>query len=359
MARGGFRFYCMDGFSYTVNMCDLLNKLLILRTPRVGPARYNDLMARFGDASAVVASMNIDAAHRDAVCREMDMAAANGVHYICDTDDLYPAGLRAIKNHPPVITARGNLNALRRVAVAMVGTRHASACGMSFTADLANAFASHGVAVVSGMAMGTDTAAHRGALRGAGDAVTIAVLAGGADYVWPTENESLYREILARGVVVSEMPVGFVPQPTNFVQRNRIIAGICNKLILGEADLKSGSMTTARFAIEYGREVWAVPSHPSDGRAAGPNSLISAGLARLCNGPADFFGNRAQSPRQNKNAEKMTTENILLDKLGAIPVSESVLAQLVQKNVSEIKRDLVVLELQGLVRKVDGGYIRL
>lgn len=342
-----------------MNMCDLLNKLLILRMPRIGPARYNELMAKFGDAGAVVASMNIDAAHRDSVRREMDRAAAIGVHYICDTDDLYPVSLRAIKNHPPVITARGNLETLRRAAVAIVGTRHASASGMSFTADLANAFASRGVAVVSGMAMGTDTAAHRGALRGPGDAVTIAVLAGGADYVWPPENESLYGEILARGVVVSEMPVGFVPQATNFVQRNRIIAGLASKLILGEADLKSGSMTTARFAIEYGREVWAVPSHPSDGRAAGPNSLISAGLARLCNGAGDFFENGVQNQRQNKNSQKTTSENILLDKLGPIAVSESVLAQLVQKNVSEIKRDLVVLELQGLVRKVDGGYIRL
>lgn len=342
-----------------MNMCDLLNKLLILRMPRIGPARYNELMAKFGDADAVVASMNIEPAHVEAVRREMDRAAAIGVHYICDTDDLYPASLRAIKNHPPVITARGNLETLRRAAVAIVGTRHASASGMSFTADLANEFASRGVAVVSGMAMGTDTAAHRGALRGPGDAVTIAVLAGGADYVWPPENESLYGEILARGVVVSEMPVGFVPQATNFVQRNRIIAGLADKLILGEADLKSGSMTTARFAIEYGREVWAVPSHPSDGRAAGPNSLISTGLARLCNGAGDFFENGVQNQCQNKNSQKTTSENILLDKLGPIAVSESVLAQLVQKNVSEIKRDLVVLELQGLVRKVDGGYIRL
>lgn len=341
-------------------MNDIFHKLLVLRMPRIGPVRYAELVRKYGDAATAADAIGArDAAHADSVMREMDRAASLGIHYICDDSDLYPAALRAVKNHPPVITARGNLDTLRRRAVAMVGTRHATAAGIGFMADLANAFAARGIAVASGMAMGTDTGAHRGALRADGCAQTIAVLAGGADYIWPLENESLYHEIIERGVVISEMPVGFVPVATNFVQRNRLVAGVADKLIVGEADLNSGSMTTARFAMDIGREIWAVPSHPSDSRAAGPNSLISRGIAHLCSGYGDFFGCDDKNQPKKNNQKNQTQENILLDKLGTIPVSESVLADVVKKSISEIKRDLVVLELQGLVRKVDGGYVRM
>ena len=243
--------------------------------------------------------------------------------------------------------------------VSMVGTRHATAAGMNLMADMAHVFADNGYSVVSGMAIGTDSAAHRGALRANGDSVTVAVLAGGADYIWPLENESLYWDIIARGAVISEMPVGFTPVATNFIQRNRIVAGLCERLILGEADMKSGSMATARFAIEYGRSLYAVPSHPSDARASGPNSLIRSGDAILCNGAGDFFEIDKKTQKNKKNEIKDESENSLVDKIGTIPVSESVLAEIVKKSVSEIKSELVVLELQGLVRKVDGGYVKM
>lgn len=334
----------------------LFYKLLILRTPGIGAVRFNALVQSFGSVAAAAESLNADAARVDAVRREMDNAAALGITYISDEDMLYPAALRAVKNHPPVITARGNLDTLRKPVVSMVGTRHATAAGMGFIADLASGFASHGVAVASGMAAGTDAAAHRGALRAPGDSNTIAVVAGGVDYIWPLENESLYYDILDRGVVISEMPVGFVPVATNFIQRNRWVAGICEKLILGEADLKSGSMATARFAMDFGRQLWAIPSHPTDLRALGPNSLIQSGHAKLCIGASDFFGTQPKTQKNEKNHEP---ENPLLDKIGIVPVSESVLAQVVKKTISEIKRDLVVLELQGLIRKTDGGYVRM
>jgi len=336
-------------------MNDIFEKLLLLRAPRIGPVRYAKLVAQYGSPAAAVAALNLGAAHFDTVRREMERAAALGIRYLADCDELYPAALRCVKNHPPVITARGNLETLRRRGVAIVGTRHATGAGMNFIREMAREFAAHGVAVVSGMALGTDSAAHAGALDAAGDSQTVAVLAGGVDYVWPPENEPLYRRILARGALISEMPVGFVPVATNFVQRNRWIAAMADKLILGEADLKSGSMTTARFAIEYGREIWAVPSHPADSRAAGPNSMIADGCARLCRGASDFF-----TPVASKtvNEKKLQNENILLDAIGTIPVSESVLAQIVKKSISEIKRDLVILELQGLVRKTDVGYVR-
>ena len=332
---------------------------MILRTPKIGPVKYADIISQFGSADSAVRAISVNDSVRDAVSREMDAAARLDIKYICDDEDLYPPLLRAIKNHPPILTARGNIETLQKQTVGMVGTRHATAAGMEFMANLAERFAEHNIAVVSGMAMGTDSSAHIGSLRASGNAQTIAVLGGGVDYIWPVENESLYYKIIERGVVLSEMPVGFKPVGSNFVMRNRWIAGLSDKLILGEADLKSGSMTTARFAIEMGRTVWAIPSHPADSRAAGPNSLISLGVAKLCMGESDFFGNGKKTTtniQTNKNSE---SENDILDKLGTIPLSESVLAQIVKKSISEIKRDLVVLELRGVVKKVDNGYIRL
>jgi DNA processing protein len=339
-------------------MSDILEKLLIIRTPKIGPVRYAELMKRFGSATGVLDYMGISPDFRDSVIQEMEFAYRNNIYYISDDDDLYPAKLRNLKNHPPIITVRGNVDTLKKNTVSIVGTRHATAAGMGFVADMAQKFTENNVAVVSGMAIGTDTAAHRGALRTAGNENTIAVLAGGVDYIWPLENESLYWEIVERGCVISEMPVGFVPVTTNFVQRNRWVAGMSDTLILGEADLKSGSMVTARFAIDFGRDVWAIPSHPADLRALGPNSLIRSGDAKMCMGPDDFFKTSKKDDAVKKNSEKNDLEICLIDKIGYIPVSESVLAQLVKKTVSEIKADLVILELQGLVRKVDGGYVR-
>ena len=337
-------------------MDDLFKHLLILRSPGIGPVAYEKLLHRFGSVDAVIESLHPSAELRDAVMREIDAAARMDIKFVFDTDEYYPNALRRVKNHPPILTVRGNIGTLRYESVAMVGTRHATAASMNFVANMATAFAERNICVVSGMAIGTDSAAHIGALRAPGNTNTIAVLAGGVDYIWPLENESLYYEILERGAVVSDMPIGFVPKGTNFVQRNRIIAGIGEKLILSEADLKSGSMKTAEFAQEYGRTVYAVPSHPADSRGAGPNSLIRSGVAILCQGVSDFF---ADDNRAQKNEKKSESENEILDKIGTVPLSESVLAEIVGKNISEIKRELVILELQGLIEKQDNGYVRL
>jgi DNA processing protein len=337
-------------------MDNIFEHLLILRSPKIGPVAYNDLLKKFGSAAAVVDALNPSNELRESVAREIDMTHNLGARFISDSDDLYPAQLKNVKNHPPIITVRGNIETLRRESVAMVGTRHATAVGMNFIADMAQVFAEHNIVVVSGMAMGTDAAAHRGALRADGNMNTIAVLAGGIDYIWPIENERLYYEIIERGAVVSEMPLGFCPLGSNFVQRNRIIAGIGSRLILGEADLKSGSMKTAEFARSYGRNVYAIPSHPADSRAFGPNSLIRSGHAILCQGVTDFFGD---ANSDDKKVKKSESGNIILDNIGTIPVSESVLAEIVGKNISEIKRELVILELQGLIQKSDSGYIRV
>lgn len=340
-------------------MSDLFNRLLILRTPGIGPAKYNDLIKRFGGLEAAAQSLINNDVVKESVLRELEAAKKHNIYYVCDDEDDYPCSLKEVKNHPPVISVRGNINTLRKSIVSIVGTRHATVAGINFSKNLAAAFAQNGYAVASGMAIGTDSAAHYGALHSSGNSQTIAIVAGGVDYIWPLENESLYWEIVERGAVISEMPVGFVPVATNFVQRNKWVAGICDKLILGEADLKSGSMTTARFAIEYGKEIYAIPSHPSDPRAAGPNFLIKSGAAKLCSGIEDFFMKKEKYKNEEKKLEKNLKENSLLDAIGTIPVSESVLADIVKKNISEIKSDLVILELQGLIKKVDAGYIKI
>ena len=334
-------------------MKDMFNKLLILRTPGVGPVKYRKLLDEFETDENIIEHLALTDDFIDNVKREMDKAHDMNIEYICDTDSRYPNCLLNVQNHPVIISVRGNVSTLSKKCISMVGTRHSTVAGMNFISDLAQAFAEHNFAVVSGMAMGTDTAAHVGALHANGDAQTIAVLAGGVDYIWPLENESLYYEILERGAVISEMPVGMIPTPQHFVQRNRWIAAISDKLIIGEADAKSGSMTTARFAIDYKKQVFAVPGHPSDPRSTGPNSLIKKGEATLCMSVNDFFVDKEAT----KNEKNSHHENEILDKLGMIPVSESVLANLVKKSVSEIKAGLVVLELQGLIRKQDGGYV--
>ena len=337
-------------------MKNLFEHLLVLRSPKVGPATYNNLLSRFDSVDEVIAFLNPSMELRDSVMRELELAEKFGAHFIFDSDDLYPVNLKSVKNHPPIITVRGNIETLRCESVAIVGTRHATATGMNFVADMACEFAKHKIVVVSGMAMGTDTAAHRGALRADGNMNTIAVLGGGVDYIWPLENERLYYEILERGAIISEMPIGFMPVGSNFVQRNRIIAGIASKLIVGEADSQSGSMKTAEFAHEYGRPIYAIPSHPADSRAVGPNSLIRSGIATLCMGAKDFFPDGKPDAKKQKKSE---SENVVLDNIGTVPVSESVLAEIVGKNISEIKRELVILELQGLIQKSDSGYVRV
>ena len=288
-----------------MNIDDLFNKLLILRSPNIGPVKYAQLIKQYGSPAAVIDVLKPDDAIRDLVLREIERAKQLNIYYICDDMAEYPKLLRTVANHPPVLAVRGNVAALQKETVSIVGTRHATAAGMNFIANLAKDFAGHNYAVVSGMAMGTDTAAHRGALRAAGNSQTIAVLAGGVDYIWPTENESLYWEIVERGAVISEMPVGFVPVAANFVMRNRWVAGISQNLILGEADLKSGSMKTVKFACESNRKIWAIPSHPSDSRAVGPNSLIKSGAAKLCDSVSDFFKNEQFDIDKTKNEKNL------------------------------------------------------
>ena len=205
--------------------------------------------------------------------RELAALAAAGGIAVAKGEEGYPPLLAQIEDAPPLLFVRGNASLLRKRAVGVVGTRNASINGLRLARSLSDGIGKSGFAVVSGMARGIDAAAHEGAL----ETGTIAVLAGGIDVVYPKENAALYDAIVARGAVVSEMPVGLIPQARHFPRRNRIISGLSRGLLVVEAAQRSGSLITARFALEQNREVFAVPGSPLDPRAQGANDLIRDG----------------------------------------------------------------------------------
>ena len=196
-----------------------------------------------------------------------------GVTYLALGEPDYPVRLQAIDDPPPLIALRGNRAALALPAVGIVGSRNASAAGAKFAQMLARDLADAGFAVVSGLARGIDAVAHRAALTTG----TIAVLAGGHDRIYPPEHTELAQALLANGCAISEMPLGWEPRAHDFPRRNRLISGLALGIVVVEAAKRSGSLITARFALEQGREVFAVPGSPLDPRAEGTNSLLKQG----------------------------------------------------------------------------------
>lgn len=205
--------------------------------------------------------------------RELEALAAVGARLIANVEPDFPAGLAALEAPPPLISVLGVSELLSREMVAVVGARNASAMGRRFAAELSQGLGRSKLVVVSGLARGIDTAAHEGALATG----TVAVLAGGVDDIYPPENAQLYARIAETGLIVSEMPVGQRPQAKHFPRRNRIISGVARGVVVVEAAEGSGSLITANYALEQGREVFAVPGSPLDPRARGTNRLLREG----------------------------------------------------------------------------------
>ncbi len=260
-----------------------LDWLQLLRSEGIGPRTFRTLIGRYGTAAAVLQALPelgrrrghpIRMASRAEAEREMAQAQRLGVRFVAPSEPDYPLTLRAIDTAPPLIGLRGNAALFARPMVSIVGSRNASAAGLKFTQRLARELGEAGFVVVSGLARGIDTSAHNASLATG----TVAVLAGGHDRLYPAENASLLDEIVARGVVVSEMPMGWEPRGRDFPRRNRIVSGLSLGVVVVEAARRSGSLITARFALEQGREVFAVPGSPLDLRAEGTNDLIREAL---------------------------------------------------------------------------------
>lgn len=260
-----------------------LDWLRLIRSEGVGPRTFRGLINRYGSASAALDALPdlTKRAGKRAVPpskaeaeREMAAAARLGVRFLAMGEAAYPKALHATETAPPLIAVRGDPALLLKPAVAMVGSRNASTAGLAFTERLARSLSEAGLVVVSGLARGIDVRAHRAALAGG----TVAVLAGGQDRIYPENHAPLVEEIAAAGgAVVAEMPMGWVPRGRDFPRRNRIISGLSLGTVVVEAARRSGSLITARFALEQGREVFAVPGSPLDPRAEGTNDLIRQG----------------------------------------------------------------------------------
>jgi DNA processing protein len=272
-----------------------LDWLRLIRSEHVGPRTFRALVNHCGGARAALAALP-DLARRGGATRpvrihsrqdaerELKAATAFGVRLVALGEPDYPLRLQMIDDAPPLLAVLGSTAVFDLPMVAIVGARNASAAGMRFAEHLARDLGAAGFAVVSGLARGIDAAAHRGSLATG----TIAVLAGGHDRIYPPEHQELAEAILANGALISEMPLGWEPRARDFPRRNRLISGLAAGIVVVEAARRSGSLITARFALEQGREVFAAPGSPLDPRADGSNDLIKQG-ATLVTDAADVI----------------------------------------------------------------------
>ncbi|RIA47424.1 DNA-processing protein DprA [Dichotomicrobium thermohalophilum] len=265
--------------------------LRLIRSENVGPVTFFDLLERYGTAAKALEALP-ELAERGGrrnplrICTpreaEREIATAqkrSRARLVAIGEPDYPVRLGLIPMPPPLIYMAGEPTLAQRQAVAIVGSRNASAAGRKLTQDIARGLSAEGIAVISGLARGIDASAHEGALEGG----TIAVLAGGIDIRYPPENETLYGAIAEQGLLIAESAPGFKPRGVDFPRRNRIISGMASGVLVVEAARRSGSMVTARHAGEQGRDVMAVPGHPLDPRAEGPNALLKDGAALIRN----------------------------------------------------------------------------
>ncbi len=254
--------------------------LRLIRTQNVGPVSFRDLINRYGDAASALDALPslirkkpINPPRPDQVEAEMDHAEQMGVRLICAIEPEYPKYLRALDPPPPVISVMGKVDVVHRPCVAIIGSRNASAIGQRFANGLAAELGQSGYTVVSGLARGIDSAAHHGSLTSG----TVAVLGGGVDHIYPRENAELHANIIENGAILSESPMGYRASARDFPRRNRIISGLCRGVVVIEAAERSGTLITARYALEQNREVMAAPGSPLDPRTKGCNRLIREG----------------------------------------------------------------------------------
>lgn len=357
-----------------------LHWIRLIRSENVGPITFFQLLRRFGSAEAALSALPdlarrggrrgaIKIASEQAARREMEEIARIGARLVAHGEADYPPALAHIDDAPPLVTMRGHPHLTMKPCLAMVGARNASAAGIRQARDIATALGRAGITVVSGLARGIDTAAHNGALESG----TVAVVAGGVDVIYPPENAQLYERICETGLIVAEMPPGTEPQARHFPRRNRLISGLSRATLVVEAALKSGSLITARFALEQGREVMAIPGSPLDPRARGGNDLIRngallvesaediiqalAGISPLAEPEPRAF--HAPTPQPPSEAELDQVRSILIEKLGPTPVDVDELIRQTGMMPAVVLMILLELELAGRLERQPGGRVSL
>ncbi|GHG94376.1 DNA processing protein DprA [Pseudodonghicola xiamenensis] len=302
------------------------------------------------------------------VAAEMRAGHAARARLIGDDAPDYPAALHDLPDAPPLIWVVGDPALLARPAIALVGARNASSLGTRMARGLAKELGEAGFVIVSGLARGVDAAAHLASLQSG----TIAVLAGGVDVIYPAENAGLAADIARQGLVLSEQPVGMTPQARHFPRRNRLISGLARAVVVIEAAARSGSLITARDALDQGRDVLAVPGHPFDARAAGCNMLIRDGATLVRNAedvitalplpqtPAEpDQPPQPPAPQQRSLRETAALHRQILDRLGPSPMAEDQLIRDLGTSPGRIGPALVDLELEGRIQRQAGGLLAL
>ncbi len=256
----------------------LTSYIQLINTIGIGPVGFKKLLRRFGDIDKAIeeVSRKKELFSRKMAEKEIMTAEIKQVEIITTEDDLYPYNLKQIEDAPPILYAKGRTELLQNNNIlAVVGARSASLSARKITETIASDVARMGITIVSGMARGIDTAAHRGALKANGN--TIAVLGTGIDVIYPSENEDIYKALTTEGLILTEYPFHTKPQASNFPRRNRIVSGLSKGVLVVEAGLRSGSLITAHQALEQGRDVYAIPGAPYDGRSDGCNKLLKEG----------------------------------------------------------------------------------
>jgi DNA processing protein len=297
---------------------------------------------------------------QDAVARSLEWAAAPGHALVTLADETYPRTLLEIPDPPALLYAVGRTELLRRPAFAIVGSRNATAQGERNAESFAKTLSDAGLVIVSGLALGIDAAAHRGGLAGTGS--SIAVLGTGIDIVYPRRNSALAAQIAARGVLLSEFPLGTAPASQNFPRRNRLISGLAQGCLVVEAALASGSLITARAAADQGREVFAIPGSIHSPLSKGCHALIKAG-AKLVESAEDILaelGGFRPSGFASTTAQTETADNGLLQHMGHDPVDVDSLCSRAGMSAEQVSSELLRLELDGRITSLPGGlYQRL
>ena len=356
-----------------------LDWLRLIRSENVGPRTFRSLVNHFGGARAALEALP-DLARRGGASRaikicpraeaesEIEAARRRGIAFVALGEPEYPPRLRAIDDAPPLIAVRGKLAVLEAPIVAIVGSRNASAAGIKFAERLARDLGGAGFAIVSGLARGIDVAAHRGSFATG----TIAVLAGGHDRVYPPEHAELLETLLSTGVALSEMPLGWEPRGRDFPRRNRLISGLALGVVLIEAARRSGSLITARLALEQGREVFAVPGSPLDPRAEGTNALLKQG-ATLVTEPADIISvlqsiigrpidvpiEEPAPPGPPEREHDPDARARIIALLGPTSVAIDDLIRLSGCSPALVRMTLLELEIAGRLEQQGGGLVAL
>lgn len=361
---------------------DRINWLRLCRSENVGPITFYQVLNHFGSVSTAIEQIP-EMANRGGrknpiqilsimeAEREYFAHKKSGAHLLTCLDPTYPHALLSLTDAPPVLSAFGRTELLNNRALAVVGSRNASLNGKRFAEQISKDLGEQGWVITSGLARGIDSHAHKGSLPTG----TIAVLAGGADHIYPPENQALYDAIKEKGVILSEAPLGDAPKSHFFPRRNRVISGLSTGVLVVEAAIKSGSLITARYALEQGREVFAVPGSPYDPRCRGTNSLISQG-ATLVQSIEDIIEGVIQhlpkgvfqeetalyEPQSKKIFSEQVTDTKrkqVEENLSHAPVGLDELARQCQICTEELLCIILELELAGRISRSPGNEIAL